>query len=184
LSQQRRTSRFREIALPHLKAAYRLARWLTRDHHDAEEVVQEAYLNAFKFFDGYRGGDAQAWVLSIVRNTGYTWLREQRRRGLQESFDEALHSVAVAARSEDDRAQCEKNPETLLLHRADAQWVRSAIEALPVEYREVLVLRELEELSYKEIAAIAEIPIGTVMSRLARARALLLQRLKQSNPES
>jgi RNA polymerase sigma factor (sigma-70 family) len=184
LNLQRRTSRFREIALPHLKAAYRLAHWLTRSHHDAEEVVQEAYLNAFKFFDGYRGGDAQAWVLSIVRNTGYTWLRQHRRLELQEPFDEALHSVAVADRSADDRDQCENNPETLLLRRADARWVRSAIETLPVEYREALILRELEELSYKEIAVIAEIPIGTVMSRLARARALLLRRLKQLNPES
>src|SRR6266545_529175 len=152
--------RFEQIVLPHLDAAYNLARWLTRNDQDAEDVVQEACLRAFKFFGGFYGGDSRAWLLTIVRNTCYTWLRHNRAHELTTPFDETIHDV-----------ECEAlNPEAQLLHHADQQLLRRALEALPVEFREVVVLRELEQLSYKEIGVIADIPLGTVMSRLARAR--------------
>jgi len=142
-----------------------VARWLTRDDHDAEDVVQEAYLRAWKFFGGFSGGESRAWLLTIVRNTCYTWLHQNRAHELTVVFDEEIHSSASES----------ANPETLLLHRANQQVLRDALEALPVAFREVVVLRELEGLSYKEIAAIADLPLGTVMSRLARARARLLE---------
>jgi RNA polymerase sigma-70 factor (ECF subfamily) len=152
--------RFEQIVLPHLDAAYNLARWLTRNDQDAEDVVQEACLRAFKFFGGFYGGDSRAWLLTIVRNTCYSWLRHNRAHELTTPFDESIHDVECAG----------LNPEALLLHQADQQLLRRALEALPVESREVIVLRELEGLSYKEIGTIADIPLGTVMSRLARAR--------------
>ena len=152
--------RFEEIALPHLPAAYNLARWLVRNDQDAEDVVQEAYLRAFKFFSGYRGGESRTWLLTIVRNTCYSWLQRNRSRELTESIDDAPEDVTA------DFA----NPELRLMQNTDAQMVRAALTELPLEFREVMVMRELEELSYKEIAAIAELPIGTVMSRLARGR--------------
>jgi RNA polymerase sigma factor (sigma-70 family) len=152
--------RFEQTVLPHLDAAYNLARWLTRNDQDSADVVQEACLRAFKFFGGFYGGDSRAWLLTIVRNTCYPWLRHNRAHELATPFDETVHDVA-----------CEGlNPEALLLHHADQQLLRRALEALPVESREVIVLRELEGLSYKEIGVIADIPLGTVMSRLARAR--------------
>jgi len=144
--------------MPHFDAAYNLARWLARSPHDAEDIVQESYLRAFTFFDSFRGGDGRAWLFSIVRNTCYTWLRKNRAHDLMTEFDETLHGTADA------------NPESLQLRRADAESVRDALEKLPAEFREVLVLREMEGLSYKEIADIAGIAIGTVMSRLSRAR--------------
>ena len=124
--------RFEEAVLPHLAAAYNLARWLTRNDHDAEDLVQEAYLRALKAFDGFRGGDGRAWLLTIVRNTCYTWLRQNRMEDLTEAYDEEIHTL------ERDSS----NPETLLLASADAQLLRQALEELPVEFREVLVLRE------------------------------------------
>ena len=160
VQEQTQQLRFEQIVLPHLDAAYNLARWLTRNDQDAEDVVQEACLRAFKFFGGFYGGDSRAWLLTIVRNTCYTWLRHNRAHELTTPFDESVHDV-----------ECESlNPEVLLLHQADQQQLRQALEALPVEAREVIVLRELEGLSYKEIGAIADIPLGTVMSRLARGR--------------
>jgi len=160
LQEQTKVARFEQAVLPHLNAAYNLARWLTRNDQDAEDVVQEAYLRAFKFFDGYRGGDSGAWLLTIVRHTCYTWLQQRGSADLTTAFDEELHSGA-----------CEiDNPERLVMQHADAQVLREALEALPVEFREVIVLRDLEGLSYKEIAAVAAVPLGTVMSRLARAR--------------
>ncbi|MGH8456127.1 MAG: sigma-70 family RNA polymerase sigma factor [Stenotrophobium sp.] len=158
--------RFEAVAAPHMDAAYNLARWLTRDPHDAEDVVQEAYLRAFRFFAGFRGGDGRAWLLTIVRNTFYTWWQQNRRGGADVSFDEtnAEHTEEEAP---------DTNPEILLLRLADQQLVGRALEQLPVDYREILVLRELEDFSYKEIADIAGIPIGTVMSRLSRGRRLL-----------
>jgi RNA polymerase sigma-70 factor (ECF subfamily) len=160
-------TRFEEAVLPHIDAAYNLARWLTHDDHDAEDVVQEAYYRAFKFFRGFRGGDGRAWLLTVVRHTCYTWLQRHRGRESTMPFDEDLHS------GEGDTF----NPERLFLQRADRQMLREAMEALPTEFREVLVLREMESLSYQEIAAIVNIPIGTVMSRLSRARKQLQQRL-------
>lgn len=159
--------RFEQAVLPHLPAAYNMARWLTRNDHDAEDVVQEAYVRAFRFFDGFHGGDGRAWLLAIVRHTCYTWLQHNRGHQLRTGFDEEIHSLDGEA----------TNPETILLHRTNQLLLRQALEELPVEYREVIILRELEGLSYKEIAAIADLPVGTVMSRLARARKRLQQTL-------
>jgi RNA polymerase sigma-70 factor (ECF subfamily) len=159
--------RFERAVLPHLGAAYNLARWLTRNNHDAEDVVQEAYLRALQFFDRFHGTDGRAWLLMIVRNTCYTWLQKNRPREGTTVFDEALHS---------DPSETAR-PEVELLRNADKELLRHALEALPVEFREILVLRELEELSYKEIAQIASLPLGTVMSRLARAREQLRREL-------
>jgi RNA polymerase sigma-70 factor (ECF subfamily) len=168
LLEQHILARFEEAVLPHLSAAYNLARWLTRNDHDAEDVVQEAYVRALKFFGGFHGGDSRAWLLTIVRNTCYTWLQHNRPQDRTTEFDEEIHSLDGEA----------SNPETLLLQTVNHQLLRQALEELPVEFREVVILRELEGLSYKEIAAIANIPIGTVMSRLARARKRLQQSLQ------
>jgi RNA polymerase sigma factor (sigma-70 family) len=151
---------FDEAVLPHLDAAYNLARWLTRNTQDAEDVVQEAYLRAFRFFGGFRGGNARTWLLKIVRNTCYTWLHQNRAQQVTAPFDEQVHTDVAES----------QNPETLLLRKADGQLLNQALEELPAAFREVLVLLELEGLSYKQIADVLEIPVGTVMSRLARAR--------------
>lgn len=156
---------FERNVLPHLPAAYNLARWLTRNDHDAEDVVQEAYLRAFRFFSGYRGGDSRAWLLAIVRNVFYTLAQRNHSRESTTVADDAIESIESPS----------LGPEARLLQTADRQRLRQALEQLPLEYREVIVLRELEELSYKEIAEIAGIPLGTVMSRLARARKRLQQ---------
>jgi RNA polymerase sigma-70 factor (ECF subfamily) len=160
---------FEEAVLPHLDAAYNLARWLTRNTHDAEDVVQEAYLRALRFFNGYQGGNIRAWLLTIVRNTCYTWLHQNRAQQPTTAFDEELHADMTDS----------QNPETLLLRNADRQSLNQALEELPLVFREVLVLLELEGLSYKEIAEVLEIPIGTVMSRLARARHRLRESLSR-----
>jgi RNA polymerase sigma-70 factor, ECF subfamily len=158
LREQEKVDRFEEVVLPHLDAAYNLARWLTRNDADAQDIAQEAVLRAFKYFEGFHGGDSRAWLLTIVRNTCYTWLGQNRAHELTSTFDEEIHSVQST------------NPETMLLESADRQMLKQAMEELPVEFREVIILRELEGLSYKEIAGIIQIPVGTVMSRLARAR--------------
>ena len=152
--------RFERIVLPYLNAGYNLARWLTRNEHDAEDVVQEASLRALRSFKSFLPGrDARAWFLTIVRNTCWTWLRQNRPKELAlEWNDETLPAPGNA------------DPQALLIEKANTKLIHEAIESLPVEYREVLILRELEELSYKEIADIAGIPLGTVMSRLSRAR--------------
>jgi RNA polymerase sigma-70 factor (ECF subfamily) len=160
LEEDRSRRRFEAAVLPHLDAAYNLARWLTRDDADAEDVVQTACLRALRFFDGFQGGSARAWLLTIVRNAFYTWLAQHRAQELDAPFDEEVHTVEQAG----------GDPEAELLRQADAGLLRQAFAALPVVFREVIVLREIEGLPYKEIAAIAGIPIGTVMSRLARAR--------------
>jgi len=160
LPNQSKAVRFEEIALPHLAAAYNLARWLVHNEHDAEDVVQESYLRAFKFFSGYYGGDSRAWLLTIVRNTCYTWLQQNRALRLAEPIEDKLDEVGL------DLA----DPEILLLQSIDSQMVRQALQELPIEFREVVVMREMEGLSYKEIANIVDIPMGTVMSRLARGR--------------
>lgn len=165
MSEQNKLERFERAVLPHLDAAYNLARWLTRQAEDAEDLVQESYLRAFKSFDTFRGADGRAWILTIVRNTCYTWLGQHRPEELTMAFDEELHSPATQASS----------PEAMLLEGADRELLRKALEELPAEFREAVILRDLEGLSYKEIADVAGIPLGTVMSRLARARKLLEQ---------
>lgn len=145
-------------------------------------MVQEAYARAFKFFDSFRGEDARAWLLTIVRNTCYTWVQDHRHQTLTTSFDEEAHGQAMEA-ALTGYAPPERDPEALMLREADRQCVDRALEKLPLEFREILVLRELEELSYKQIAEIAGIPMGTVMSRLARARKLLGECLKPMNED-
>jgi len=153
-------SSFDEIILPHLNAAHNLARWLVRSPDDADDVVQEACLRAVRYFGSFHGGNARAWLLSIVRTTAFRWLRKNRRQQLATEFDEEMHSEGCEA----------VDPETLLLQGADAQLLAQAINELPDRLREVLVLRELEGLSYREIAEVVGIPMGTVMSTLFRAR--------------
>jgi RNA polymerase sigma-70 factor (ECF subfamily) len=155
--------RFEQVVLPHLDAAYNLARWLVRNTHDAEDIVQEAYLRAFRFFAGFQGGDARAWLLKIVRNTGYSFLEKNRPGDLAEEFDETIHAADT------DYPDAEKS----LVQSVETRMLRDALEQLPVNFREVIVYRELEGLSYKEIAEVMEVPIGTVMSSLARGRARL-----------
>lgn len=148
------------LLVPHLAAAYNLARWITGNDLEAEDLVQEAYLRAFKSFGDFRGGDGRAWLLAIVRNTCYTWLHQNRPHKHDAVFDEEIHG----------REGSSSNPETLLLQSMNSKFLKQALQELPLEFREVLVMRELEGLSYNQIAAAACIPIGTVMSRLTRAR--------------
>jgi RNA polymerase sigma-70 factor (ECF subfamily) len=151
---------FEEIILPHLNAAYNLARWLLRNEQDAQDVVQEASLRAYRFFDGYKGGDAKAWLLTIVRNTSLTWRRRAKRDASNVLFDEVVHGAPADA----------PNAEERMVDADKTTALRNCIEALPTEYREVLILREFEEMSYKRIAETVGLPVGTVMSRLSRAR--------------
>lgn len=163
------------MALPHLEAAYKLARWLTRNDPDAQDLVQTAFLRAYRYIDGYHGDGARAWLLTIVRNTYYTSLRDSRPEHDDIGFDEELHGH--------DEDGC-GSPEAILA-RADAkEAIDDALETLPQPFREVLVLKEIDDLSYKEIADIVGIPIGTVMSRLARGRKLMLAYLKQHTGEN
>jgi RNA polymerase sigma-70 factor (ECF subfamily) len=150
--------RFEQLVLPHIDAAFNLARWLLRRREDAEEVAQEALLRACRFFRGFHGGDARAWLLQIVRNTCYSYLERNRPSELMVEFDEELHPQPVAT------------PESIAIAVEGRERLARALESLPPRHREVLVLRELEGCSYKEIAEIASIPIGTVMSSLSRAR--------------
>jgi len=151
---------FEDVMLPHLDAAHNLARWLLRNEQDAQDVVQEAYLRAFKSFAGFHGSNGRAWLLTIVRNTSYTLLKKNRAVDLT-TFNEEIHAAGHESVS----------PATILEHSEDAELIRVAMDELPAEFREILTLRHQEGLSYKEIADIAQIPQGTVMSRLARARA-------------
>src|SRR4029453_8232922 len=161
---------FEEAMLPHLDAAHNLARWLLRNEQDAEDDVQEAYLRAFRSFDGFRGSNGRAWLLTIVRNTSYTLLRKNHTVDLTTTFDEEVHVVGHESVS----------PAMILEHTEDAELMRNAIDRLPAEFREILTLRHQEDLSYKEIGDILKIPTGTVMSRLARARARLKEYLTTS----
>jgi RNA polymerase sigma factor (sigma-70 family) len=155
----RKLALFEQAVIPHLNAAYNLARWLTRNGHDAEDLVQEAYLRAFRSFDTFQGQDGRSWLLAVVRNTCFTWLRKKGDQPTVE-FDEHMHSATDQS----------PNAESVLLNQAALGSLQDCLEALPLEFREVIILRELEELSYKEISDIARVPVGTVMSRLARAR--------------
>jgi RNA polymerase sigma-70 factor (ECF subfamily) len=157
-----------EALLPHLDAAYNLARWLIRSPADAEDVVQEACLRALRFFDGFRGGNSRAWLLKIVRNTCYSWVTKNRPTELSDEFDETVHS------GESPR----EGAEAKLVSRAESERVRTALGTLPVAFREILVLREIEGLSYKEISDVTGVPMGTVMSSLSRARQRLREELR------
>ena len=171
--------RYREVVLPHLDSAFNLARWLARNDQDAEDIVQEAFLRAYRFFDSFHGDDARPWIMGIVRNTFYTWYQQQRAQRQSTQFDEDLHSGTAVDASAVQRS--DDNPETLLLHKDAQRQFHRALSALPEEFREVLVMRELEDLSYKDIAGIVGIPVGTVMSRLARGRKRLAQVLGASD---
>jgi RNA polymerase sigma factor (sigma-70 family) len=162
--------RFEAIVLPHLDAAYTVARYLTRNEHDAQDVVQDAYLRALKYFGGFRGSegaDGRAWLLAIVRNAAFTWRRKHRLESTAAEFDERLHSEAVA----------DIHPEAAVLGSSARESLHQALDQLPAEFREVIVLRELQGLSYKEIGEVVSVPVGTVMSRLSRARARLQRAL-------
>jgi RNA polymerase sigma factor (sigma-70 family) len=160
---------FNDAVLPHLDAAYNLARWLTRNDQDAEDVVQEASLRAFKYWKGFSGRDCRSWLLAIVRNTFYSWLKER-----------SVQPELTADGELDDIDDGFPNPEHALLQNADREMLMGALDALPVEFREAIVLREMEGMSYKEIADIAGVPIGTIMSRLARARKRLQMALARA----
>ena len=175
MAAESRRWRFDQVCMPHLDAAYNLARWLTRNEHDAEDVVQDAYLRAFRFFDGFRGGEVRAWLLTIVRHTCYSWLEKNRPAEVLTEFDEAAPAGEHTGFDPDMMAAEGGNPEAIALQNAHRRILNQAIAALPLGFREVLILRELEELSYKEIARVVDVPVGTVMSRLARARMLLRQ---------
>lgn len=151
---------FEQVFLPHLDAAYNLARWLLRNDQDAEDAVQEAYMRAYKAFARFRGGDGKAWFMTILRNVCYTMIKKTRAHETPEPFDEEIHGAANGAQE-------------LLRQKANAESLQGALEKLPEEFREIIVLHDLEGFAYKEIAVIAGIPIGTVMSRLARARGRL-----------
>lgn len=172
--------RFERLVLPHIDSAYNVARWLTRNDQDAQDVVQEACLRALRFSGGLRGDDGRAWLLSIVRNTFHTWYAEKRKlaRETTEFEDEEHDGPAAGMAAEDD------GPEAMYIRAQNQRRVHQALGLLRLEYREVLVLRELEELSYKEISMILDIPMGTVMSRLGRGRQQLAVLLAPTGREA
>ena len=174
------SARFAETALPHLDAAYNLARWLTRDPTDAADVVQEAMTRALRFFGGFRGGNGKSWLLTIVRNTAFDWMKANRPPEILASVsigDDGLEGLLDTIAAEGD------DPEAALIRATDRRTLDALIDALPAEFRECLVLREMEELSYKEIAAVTGAPLGTVMSRLSRARLLLQRAVVRENAQ-
>jgi RNA polymerase sigma-70 factor, ECF subfamily len=169
---------FEATVLPHLDAAYNLARWLVRDEHMAQDLVHEAFIKAQRYFASFRGGDARPWLLGIVRNTCFTWLGDQKR-GLQlVEFRDDLDTDDANITS-DARESLRDNPEAALMQKNDRESLNTAIEALPAVFRETLILREIEGMSYDDIATVTQVPKGTVMSRLSRARALLRGSLAQ-----
>jgi len=172
LTSQEKLGRFEEQVSPHLKSAYNLAKWLTRSHEDAEDIVQEAFLRAFSAFETVRGEDAKPWLLTIVRNTSMTWLKRNRNAGATIGFEDAL----------EDPIERSPDPEESLLISCDREQVRQALEQLPSDFREAVVLREMEGLSYREISATIGVPLGTVMSRLSRGRDWLRRILSTPRP--
>ena len=176
LSHPERARRFESLVLCHLDAAYRLARWLLRDPQAAHDAVQDASLRAFRFFDGMLGPTPKAWFMTIVRNVCMDTLAATKRRGEHEPYDDTQHDLPAL-----DAGGAPESPESIALRSDEARWLHASLEALPHDFREVLVLRELEELSYREISAIVGVPIGTVMSRLSRGRDLLARRLRESS---
>ena len=173
-------NRFAEVFLPHLNDAFRLARWISGSRADAEDIVQEASLRAFKGIRNFSGGSTRAWTLTIVRNTSYSWLAKNRPSTvvLTEDLDQRAREEMERAAGDGDVP----TPEAALIAKMEAEEVRNAVAALPLPFKEVLVLREIHDLDYRSIADIIQIPIGTVMSRLARARKLLLATLQESAP--
>lgn len=171
LHQDDRRRRFELLALPHLDAAYNFARWLAGNTADAEDVVQDAYLRAFRYFDAYRGGDFRVWLLRILRNSFVDWVKENRGRRL------VFHADAPTGTTADTEevvwTDSPRDPEALLLEQLDGEALNRIMKELPADYREMLLLREVEDLSYKEIVEVTAMPIGTVMSRLSRARGAL-----------
>ncbi|WMY09862.1 RNA polymerase sigma factor [Paraburkholderia phenoliruptrix] len=170
-----RSRRFQQLALPHLDAAYNLARWLCGNPNDADDVVQEAFMRAFRFFDTFRGDSARPWLLAIVRRTWYTEWRRRASSHETVEFDDTMDDATF-----DGWSAGGADPQALLIRDEDTKRVHEALALLPVEYREVLILRELEEMGYREIAQVADVPIGTVMSRLARGRRKLAALLTDS----
>jgi len=164
------TRKFDEIVVPHIAEAYNLARWITRSATDAEDVVQESCFRAFKYIDTYRGGSSRAWLFTIVRNVSYSWLERNRPLALSQPLDEETEDFSST------------ESETLLQQAIDVVLLKIAVDKLPLQLREVVVLRDMEGLSYKEIAQIEDIPVGTVMSRIARARRRLIQLISTPNP--
>lgn len=166
--------KFDAMIMPHMPAAYNLARWLTRNDHDAEDLTQTAFLRAFRFFDGFRGEDARTWIYAIIRNEFYSALRADRYQQAESSFDELEHSlqdsIGAGHASMGD-------PANIMMSHDRQQQVRNALELLPVHYRDVLILRDMEDLSYEQIASITALPLGTVMSRLSRGRSMLQKHL-------
>ena len=169
-AQEHELASFEAMMLPCMDAAHNLARWLLRNEQDAQDVVQEAYLRAFRSFAGFRGSNGRAWLLTIVRNTAYTLLKKNRAVDLTTAFDEEIHATGYDSVS----------PAAILECAEDAELIKNAMDGLPAEFREILILRHQENLSYNEIGDILKIPIGTVMSRLARARGKLKQYLAAS----
>jgi len=168
-------ARFQAAVLPYLNDAMNLACWLCGNRADAEDIVQDAFLRAFKYFDQFKGDNARPWLLAIVRNASFTWLKRNRSKRLVFVADARLKAEAEA----NWQGETTPSPEAGLLERQGADALNQAVAALPIEFREAIILREIQGLSYKEIAAVIDVPIGTVMSRLARARKLLLARLQE-----
>ena len=160
MSPQEKLRRFEAEISPHLGAAYNLARWLTRKHEDAEDIVQEAFLRAFSSFESFRGNDARPWLLAIVRNTSMTYMSRKKGSGHDRDFDDVANTASAA----------DPDPEMQMIESCSREQLQEALDQLQPEFREAIVLRELEELSYKEIASVTGVPMGTVMSRISRAR--------------
>jgi RNA polymerase sigma factor (sigma-70 family) len=184
LTESYQREQFDQLVLPHMDAAYNLARWLVRNPQDAEDLAQEAMTRAIRFFRGFRGGDSRAWLLTIVRNCCFTWLGRNRAKDLAE-FDEETHSPGISSGANQSSIQmAPSNPETMAVAQAESARVRRALEELPVIFRESVVMREIEGMSYKEIADVTGVSIGTVMSRLARGRdrlrAILVESIRTS----
>jgi RNA polymerase sigma-70 factor, ECF subfamily len=179
LADDNQRQRFAELVLPHLDDALSLARWLTGNLSDAEDVVQEASIRALGAVGSFRDGSPRAWVLTIVRNTAFSWLRKNRPKALLVTDDDAVFEAAGLAEGTGPTS-----PEAAFIAQADAAMLNAAVAALPLTFREILVLREIDGLSYREIALVVSLPIGTVMSRLSRARKMLIARIGQAQDKT
>jgi RNA polymerase sigma factor (sigma-70 family) len=184
MAERNENSDFGRVVLPHLADAMTIATWLTGNRADAEDVVQEACLRALKAMSTYAGGSPRAWTLTIVRNCAFAWLRKNRSNDLV-SFDHlAAEDLAIAESGGDLKTSFASTPEAELISRADAESLMAGIDSLPPEFREVLVLRDIQGLNYQEIAQVTSVPLGTVMSRLARARRRLINKIRSPSEAS